>query len=535
MNKTDICKGTNNNSAVFFIGLLAIYALYFFVITKAYNHGTTLFGEGGVLSAANRILSGDILYKDISVPYAPGEYYLLAGLFGIFGKSVVIERLMWLVAKLIGLIFVYLVSKKIMRPFYAFLSGILYIFMGGVLHKVFYTSITLAVLFVLFIFLERGGRKWLVLAGALAGLNIIFRQDTGVFSLVFGIAAIFLKNHADGTRNFKTASADTLALFLPFFALVLPVGVYFYLNNAIGDMYYWCFKFAVSTEVDMGEPFPSLIPGSSGHGTFFNALHFYLSRQFLYYIPLFILFGVAVILANRYFKREWTIKDSYVFLLFMFGTSLLTKEILVPRYEHFVQAALPEYILGCYLLSGMDAKVRGFANIKKWQKATSTVFLSLIPLFFAWHDSMFCTRYNPYITGKNVRILNIDVAPVYVNDEEGKQIEGVVNYIKSNTKAGDAIFSTTLPMFYFLTNRRNPTQYDSMFPGYIKSEADERKLVNTVSREAKYIIYFNFRITRRRAWEFKDYAPLMDRFLKKQCVQVAQFGPYKIFKPMRRI
>ena len=533
MDKTDIQR-TNNQGAFFFIGLLAIYAIYYFAITKIYNHGINLFGEGTVLSAAARILSGDILYKDISVFYAPGEYYLLAGLFGIFGKSIIVARFMWLGAKLVGLIFVYLVSRKIMRPFYAFLAGILYIFVGGALFKVFYTNITLAVLFVLFLFLERGGKRWLVLAGTLAGLNIIFRQDTGAFSLIFSIVAIFLKNHADSTTSLKRVSTDTIALLLPFFASILPFGVYFYLNNAIGAMYYWCFKSAVSMEVNLGRPFPSLIPRTSAHGTFWDALHFYLSRQFFYYIPLFILSAVAVILATIYLKREWVIKDSYVFLIFMFGISLLTKEMFAPYYDHFIQAALPEYIIGCYILSCIDFNFRSVANIKKWQAISFSVLLSVFPLFFVWHHR-FCIKYNLYNITKNARLLNIDVAPVYVDDGEGKQIEGVVNYIKANTKEGDAIFSTTLPIFYFLTNRRNPTNRETMLPGFIKSGADEQILLDTVRRKAKYIIHFNFRLNRRRIWEFKDYAPLMDKFLKKDCTLVAQFGPYKIFKPIKRI
>jgi len=43
--------------------------------------------EGIILEGAQRILRGQVLYRDFFSFYTPGSYYFLAGLFKLFGNS----------------------------------------------------------------------------------------------------------------------------------------------------------------------------------------------------------------------------------------------------------------------------------------------------------------------------------------------------------------------------------------------------------------------------------------------------------------
>ena len=50
------------------------------------------YDEGLVLVGADRVLRGDLPYRDFWTLYGPGSYYLLAGLFRLFGELALFER-----------------------------------------------------------------------------------------------------------------------------------------------------------------------------------------------------------------------------------------------------------------------------------------------------------------------------------------------------------------------------------------------------------------------------------------------------------
>src|SRR6184192_4776565 len=48
--------------------------------------------EGIVLQGAQRILRGEVLYRDFFSFFTPGSYYFLALIFKIFGSSIIVAR-----------------------------------------------------------------------------------------------------------------------------------------------------------------------------------------------------------------------------------------------------------------------------------------------------------------------------------------------------------------------------------------------------------------------------------------------------------
>ena len=57
------------------------------------------YDEGLVLVGADRVLRGDIPYRDFWTLYGPGSFYLLAGLFRLFGEFALVERGLDIAAK----------------------------------------------------------------------------------------------------------------------------------------------------------------------------------------------------------------------------------------------------------------------------------------------------------------------------------------------------------------------------------------------------------------------------------------------------
>ena len=60
------------------------------------------YDEGLVLVGADRVLRGDMPYRDFWTLYGPGSYYLLAGLFRLFGEFALVERAFDVAAKTVA-------------------------------------------------------------------------------------------------------------------------------------------------------------------------------------------------------------------------------------------------------------------------------------------------------------------------------------------------------------------------------------------------------------------------------------------------
>ncbi len=84
---------------------------------------------------------------------------------------------------------------------------------------------------------------------------------------------------------------------------------------------------------------------------------------------------------------------------------------------------------------------------------------------------------------------------VYTNPGEAKWIGEVVEKINLYSKKRDAILALPLnPLFYFLSDRVNPTPYEWVLPGMLE-EAKEKKLVEILkNRPPKVVVYIDIAI-----------------------------------------
>jgi hypothetical protein len=66
-------------SALFFAGLL--------LQVVSMDRNLNLYDEGLVVYGAARVMRGEVPYRDFWSMYGPGQFYLIAGLFKIFGTQ----------------------------------------------------------------------------------------------------------------------------------------------------------------------------------------------------------------------------------------------------------------------------------------------------------------------------------------------------------------------------------------------------------------------------------------------------------------
>lgn len=84
--------GRRNMAARCWIPLSILGCAFLFLIATM-DRFAYPYDEGLILVGATRVLSDDIPYRDFYSIYGPGQFYVLAALFKVFGPSVLVERL----------------------------------------------------------------------------------------------------------------------------------------------------------------------------------------------------------------------------------------------------------------------------------------------------------------------------------------------------------------------------------------------------------------------------------------------------------
>ncbi|MCZ6877710.1 MAG: hypothetical protein O7G29_06180, partial [Acidobacteria bacterium] len=64
-----------------------------YLLASATRREVLIYDEGIVVYAAERILKGEIPYRDFWGIYPPGQFYTLALAFNFFGTSLMVERI----------------------------------------------------------------------------------------------------------------------------------------------------------------------------------------------------------------------------------------------------------------------------------------------------------------------------------------------------------------------------------------------------------------------------------------------------------
>ena len=70
-----------------------IFGISFAFLFVTMGLGVNVYDEGLIVFGAIRVMNGDVLYRDFYANYGPAQFYVLAGLFKVFGPSILIGRI----------------------------------------------------------------------------------------------------------------------------------------------------------------------------------------------------------------------------------------------------------------------------------------------------------------------------------------------------------------------------------------------------------------------------------------------------------
>jgi len=201
--------------------------------------------EGIILQGAQRILNGEVPYRDFFSFFTPGSYYWMALLFKVFGDSILVARTALIVYGGLFSVLTYLLARRVCSRGTALLTVYLltltclpYSFLA--LHNWDSTLWALLALYFAVRFLETPHWGFAAAAGVFASLTCLFEQSKGaglVLGLVMGFGAIIWLSG----RDKRSLGLTHLWAFLAGFALPALITVaYFAARHCLPQMLVDC-------------------------------------------------------------------------------------------------------------------------------------------------------------------------------------------------------------------------------------------------------------------------------------------------------
>lgn len=192
---SDVLPGNATRAARRAAALLFAIAVAFQIASLS-RHLTNIYDEGLILLGAQRILEGEVPYRDFWGMYGPGQFYAVAALFKLFGSTVLVEQL-WDVAIRAGITaMAFLWARRLGAGVCAYVAwAVVLVLLSGfgshgfpVMHALMFVLVS-AWLVLGAIERERPARR-LFAAGACAGIAALFRHDMGFYTVA--AEALFL-------------------------------------------------------------------------------------------------------------------------------------------------------------------------------------------------------------------------------------------------------------------------------------------------------------------------------------------------------
>lgn len=442
---------------------LLVSAVAFVYLLPFFRYTSLNADEGIVLQGAQRILEGQILYRDFFSFYTPGAYYWTALLFRLFGNSILVPRLALLIygAALSGI--AYCLARRICGTwasvFLAYLTTLITLpFSFYVQHN--WESTVLAALATLFLvrLTELSSVHNWFFAGLLVSLTALFEQSKGgglFLGAALGLVLLARRRNLVMTRKSVTAAAIGFAL--PF----VVVFSYFASHHALfamTDDWLWPLRhYSLVNHVPYG--FFPLSPGQADriHSTAWiwrTFIWFSLSPLMLIPALPFLALGFVWFQARLLRGPADSVRAHFV-LVGSILSGLFIGVLISRRDAGHVIYLLPLFILPLgWLIEGRLLRSWLLPKIRPVVVAWVLLSFSMLGL------SMFFEPLNGHDR---------------INTRRGSLrtdgIDTVFQYVQSHVTPGSKIFVYPYqPLYYYLTATSNPTTFDYFQTGMHSDE-----------------------------------------------------------------
>jgi hypothetical protein len=528
--------------------LIVLAALVYFASFMRYG---LAYDEGYLLDSVERILDGQVIYRDFHHTYAPGSFYLVAALFRMFGQSIMVERWVFVVLEALKCGLAFLIVRTVTRSRLAYLAPVLVALAPGPWHKVFFPAFGFLALYAVLATIERRPR-WFLAAGGGIGISAIFRQDVAVFALVGCLLAIGIEE-VRRRKGLPSVLAKIAWLGLGLALAVGPVSIWFYRQGALGAMLHKLTVDGVLDNMTNRIPYPGL---GAATGVDWRYALYVLPVKLFFYLP-FVVYGLSLVLVVRALAaRVWTDRHTALSVILVASAMAFNQSTFRSDIGHLLQTMQFVFLLVPPLLaSGLVWPSRRLAPAGRGLVALrwGAVVLPMIALVWVTLVLTFATRGplaarfqregigvgdTEYIGSMVVRAgnttnLELARAPIYVTPGEARFFMEIKGFLDANTSPGEYVLAVPqLQTLYFLFDRRNPTRYAHYRRSL--SPAEEARYIDDIkSHGTAYILLTEpFEVARfgETSQSFSEYARPVRDWILANYVLVERIGGVKILR-----
>ena len=452
--------------------VVALFLLSFLYLC-IFRHVTTMEpDEGIVLQGAQRILSGQVPYRDFFSFYTPGSYYAVALLFRIFASSLAVARTAMALAGALLSVVSYLLARRVCSRTVALtlaalgtLTTLPYRFL--VLHNWDSTLWACLALYCAVRVLEKPTWKWTFAVGLFASLTVLFEQSKGA-GLCLGLGMGFLAiSFLEGRRHWLSR-VELFALAIGFAIPIAITFAYFASQHAASIMladWLWPLRhYSQANRVPYGYQNWS---DETRHllfstGSLLERLVKTVAVSPCLWIPALPLMAVGwlgywIVQARR--RRAHEGKSAYYVIVTTVYVGLVLS-VVITRADiiHFMYLQPLNCLVLAWLLDGSDIPGRLFRSVRPLLAAYVVIALlafGLGPLAgTAAARERLATRRGTVTT---------------------REKDTVVEYVQERVPEGATILVYPyLPLYYYLTGTFSPGRYDYFQPGMnTRQQADE--------------------------------------------------------------
>lgn len=419
--------------------------------------------EGWLLSAVEKISHGGMPYVTSYQFYSPGRFYVFALLFSIFGENILVVRLFWVLCHALLTLLIYRLSLYAVKGFYAFLPPLAVWLVPGPWHKTPFMLGTVTAFWLILRYVRFPRPINTFWMGFGIAFVLFFRQDVGLFYFV-PAAAVSLFSKVSDDRKLKKRNflIFMLAFLLPTFIWLS----YFVVNGGGKEMFHQLVFAGAKGFATNPLPYPRLFD-IQAQGFWDKLLAIFGNGAF--YLPILVL-GV--------FLRFWILERNELDILQRRFWDITAVSTLLgfnqlrarPDFAHLWQV-YP-------LVDIMTALILWRISFKRPRTAQAMLVLFLLIIGGAGFSDNSLHHGGIRVLERRTSRLENPRAHVRLTPEEKSLYTDVENIIRKYTSKNEHIFLLPdIPLFYFLTGRKNPTRWDVLRPSFIWNREEEKEAI----------------------------------------------------------
>ena len=504
------------------------------------------YDEGVVSYAAERVANGAVPYRDLWIIYAPGQFYSVAGIFHVFGTSVLVERMWDTVMRWGVCLVVLMISRRLVPKNFVYLPFLVTVVFLGWCGSYGYPVIPamlwslLTVLLLLQFHSKR--RPLLALMGGLTtGTTVLYRHDIGTYTFLMAVVGILFLSF-DNSPDKGRRLANTISFLKPLLLyaigvglLVVPAALYFIRVVPISELRTDFLEYPRIYSQFRRLPLPPLLPSLS---YLHSSVDLY-DVWFLFYVPLAIYLISWIRLCRVRLGYTETLGADNIFfgqaLLTILGTALMITAGGRPDTIHCLATTIPASILFSGFMSTYLESIR-----QRWKSSLVMMLLAALSLPFLlepckrWCDDILSDA--PWMFASPVERARF----FRVEPDEADAIEFIQEHVPSNQAifVGNSqhhrVFISDV-LFYFLAQRRAGTRFYDFVPGVITTAPVQQEVISDLERnEVDYVVLRSGFDLGRKEIPADSGVTVLDDYLGREYRKTETFGSYSIWQSQTR-